>query len=222
MSREKELLAGKKAVIFDLDGTLVDSMWIWPSIDVAYLGQFHLSLPEDLQSAIEGMSFTETACYFKERFGISDSIEEIKSCWNRMAYQKYAAEVPLKAGAGAFLEWCRKQGIVLGIASSNSRELVQVVLEALGVSAYFHVVATSCEVAAGKPAPDIYLHVADKLGIEPKDCLVFEDVTAGILAGKRAGMQVIGVEDAFSAADRAQKCDLADGYILDYTELCEE
>ena len=85
-----------KAVIFDLDGTLVDSMWMWEDIDIEYLGRYGLSCPEDLQKAIEGMSFTETAVYFKERFGLPDSIEEIKEAWIAMSLEKYEKEVPLK------------------------------------------------------------------------------------------------------------------------------
>lgn len=76
-----------KAVIFDLDGTLVDSMWMWEDIDIEYLGRYGLSCPEDLQKAIEGMSFTETAVYFKERFGLPDSIEEIKEAWIAMSLE---------------------------------------------------------------------------------------------------------------------------------------
>ena len=76
-----------KAVIFDLDGTLVDSMWMWEDIDIEYLGRYGLSCPEDLQKAIEGMSFTETAVYFKERFGLPDSIVEIKEAWIAMSLE---------------------------------------------------------------------------------------------------------------------------------------
>ena len=71
----------KKAVIFDLDGTLVDSMWIWRDIDIEYLGRFGISVPSGLQTEIEGMSFSETAVYFKERFHIPDSLEKIKRDW---------------------------------------------------------------------------------------------------------------------------------------------
>ena len=77
-------------------------------------------------------------------------------------------------------------------------EMVDAVIDSLKIGEYFNVIATACEVAAGKPAPDIYLNVADRLGVIPEDCLVFEDVPAGILAGKRAGMTVCAVADEFS------------------------
>ena len=83
-----------KAVIFDLDGSMVDSMWIWRSIDIEYLGRFGIALPDKLQADIEGMSFSETATYFKERFALPDSLEQIKEDWNRMAWDKYEREVP--------------------------------------------------------------------------------------------------------------------------------
>ncbi|MFR0800682.1 MAG: HAD family hydrolase [Suilimivivens sp.] len=96
-----------KAVLFDLDGTLVDSMWVWNDIDVEYLGRFGLSLPETLQKEIEGMSFTETAVYIKQKFSIPDPIEKMKEDWNVMAFDKYVNEVPLKKG---FLNFLRSAG----------------------------------------------------------------------------------------------------------------
>ena len=87
----------KKAVIFDLDGTLVNSMWVWHDIDIEYLGRYGYDVPEDMVQEIEGMGFTEVAVYFKERFRIPDEIETIKEEWNRMAFEKYATA----------LEWCK-------------------------------------------------------------------------------------------------------------------
>ena len=95
------MMDGIEAVIFDLDGSLVDSMWIWKDIDIEYLGRFGLEPPAGLQSEIEGMSFSETAGYFKERFRLPDSVEKIKEDWNRMAWDKYMSQVPLKEGVRA-------------------------------------------------------------------------------------------------------------------------
>ena len=210
------MLQNIRAVIFDLDGSLVDSMWMWRAIDIEYLGRFGIPLPEDLQSRIEGMSFSETAVYFKEHFPIPDSIDQIKEDWNRMAWDKYANEVPLKPGIPEFLERCREEGIKLGIATSNSRQLVENIAEVHNLRDYFSCIMTGCDVAHGKPSPDIYLAVAEGLDCPPTQCLVFEDIIPGIQAGKAAGMRVCAVEDAYSVNDRERKKALADYYISDY------
>lgn len=219
---EHEMLKDTDAVIFDLDGSLVDSMWLWRAIDIEYLGKFGIALPENLQSRIEGMSFNETAVFFKENFPITDSLEQIKETWNRMAWDKYAHEVPLKPGIPHFLAHCKKRGIRLGIATSNSRELVTNVINAHNLQDYFSCIMTGCDVSKGKPAPDIYLAVAKALGVACERCLVFEDIIPGILAGKAAGMKVCAVEDAYSAHDRERKKDLADYFIESYHEVVGE
>ncbi len=209
----------KKAFLFDLDGTLVDSMWIWESIDVEYLDRFGLELPEDLHSCIEGMSFSETAQYFKERFSIPDTLEKMKSDWNRMAWEKYTQEVPLKSGIREFLRYHRARGVKMAVATSNSRELAEAVIAVHGLTDTFDVIVTGCDVAHGKPFPDVYLEAAVRLGVDPSECLVFEDVVAGIQAGRSAGMEVAAVEDAYSLYQERQKKELADLYIADYQEL---
>ena len=213
------MLNEKKAVIFDLDGTLVDSMWMWKSIDIEFLGSRGIACPDDLEREIEGMSFTETAFYFKERFHLEESLDAIKAIWTDMSLDKYKNEVPLKPGAEEFLAYLASQGIHTGIATSNGREMVDAVIESLKIGKYFKIVATSCEVAAGKPAPDIYLKVAKELDVLPSQCLVFEDVPAGILAGKRAGMTVCAVDDEFSRDLEDEKRELADYFINDYYQL---
>lgn len=216
------ILQDKKAFLFDLDGTLVDSMWIWEKIDIEYLGRYGLELPDNLQASIEGMSFSETALYFKERFSIPDSLEEMKADWNRMAWEKYTQEVPLKPGIRDFLEYYRARGVKMAVATSNSRELAEAVLAVHGLTDVFDTVVTGCEVAHGKPWPDIYLEAAARLGVDAGECLVFEDVVAGIQAGRSAGMKVAAVEDAYSLYQSRQKRELADYYVTDYNLLLTE
>ena len=213
------MLKDKEAVIFDMDGSLVDSMWVWKEIDIAYLGKFHLTIPEDLQRQIEGMSFTETAVYFKERFSLPCTVEEIKADWNQMAWEMYRTRVMPKPGAIDFLEHCKKQNIKLGIATSNSRPIVDMVLKEREIASYFSCIMTGCEAKKGKPAPDVYLLTAQQLQVAPEKCLVFEDIVSGILAGKAAGMEVCAVEDAYSAYQREEKKKLADYYIQDFREI---
>ena len=201
----KNFLENKKAMLFDLDGTLVDSMWMWEAIDIEFLGDYGYECPDDIQRAIEGMSFSETAVYFKERFDLPLSLDEIKAVWVKMSIDKYRHEVPLKPGVLEFLKYCREKGIRTGIGTSNGSEIVDAVLTSLNVKEYFDVVVTACEVAHGKPEPDI--------------CLVFEDIPAGIMAGKAAGMPVIAVEDDFSEELMDEKRELADAVISDYREL---
>lgn len=217
--RRHQMLQDTDAVIFDLDGSLVDSMWLWKAIDIEYLGRFNIAMPENLQSKIEGMSFGETAMYFKENFDIPDSLESIMDCWNKMAWDKYMHEVPLKKGVAGFLKGCRENGILLGIATSNSRELVENVAAVHDLKNYFSCIMTGSDVPKGKPSPDIYLAVAEKLKVAPERCLVFEDIIPGILAGKNAGMRVCAVEDLYSAQAREEKKRLADYYIEDYLGL---
>ena len=208
-----------EAVIFDFDGTLVDSMGIWGEIDVEYLGKYGLQVPNGLQEKIEGMSFTETAEYFKQNFAIPDSIEEIKEQWNKMAGFKYTHEIALKKGAREFLDFCYQKGLKIGIASSNSMDLVVSAMKALDIYHYFDIVCTSCDVGKGKPAPDVYLKAADDLQVAPSHCMVFEDIIPGIQAGKAAGMTVCAIEDTYSSKQKEQKKELADYFIEDYLEL---
>lgn len=207
------------AVIFDLDGTLVDSMWMWKAIDIEYLARFGIEFPPDLQKNIEGMSFSETARYFKDTFKIPDSLEKIKSDWNRMAWDKYENEVPLKEGVSELLAYLRENNIPAGIATSNSRELVDLIIGRHNIGDYFASIRTSCEVEKGKPAPDIYLLVARDLKVEPARCLVFEDIIQGIMAAKNARMKVCAVYDKFSENEEEEKIRLADYYIRSFFEI---
>lgn len=215
----KDDLKNYQAVIFDMDGTLVDSMWMWHQIDIDYLGKFNIEVPDGLQEAIEGMSFSETAIYFKNRFQLSDSLEQIKSDWNRMAHDFYCHHVPVKEGVLEFLQYLKDERYKLGIATSNSRELVDSAFQSLHLDHYFDCIMTSCEVKKGKPAPDIYLAVAKKLDIPVSGCLVFEDIIPGILAGKAAGMKVCAVEDDYSSSLKMEKMNISDYFINDYYEL---
>lgn len=216
------MLKDIEAILFDLDGSLVDSMWMWREIDIEYLGKFGIPLPEQLQSDIEGMSFTETAVYFKERFHLPDSVEQIMDDWNQMAWDKYSHEVPLKNGVRELIAHCIRNGIKLGIATSNSRALVENVINAHELMDAFDSIVTGCEVDKGKPAPDIYLEAARRCGVVPEKCLVFEDIVPGILAGKSAGMKVCAVDDLYSKHQNEEKKRLADYFITDYFEIATE
>lgn len=209
-----------EAVIFDLDGTLVDSMWIWKDIDEAYLIKHGYTLPPELQKEIEGMSTTETATYFKNRFDIEDSVEDIKSEWIAMAHDYYAHKIPLKSGAKEFMHKLHKNGVKLGVGTSNFREMTELVLKKHEVMGLVTSIRTSCEVEKGKPNPDVFLKVAEDLDVHPSKCLVFEDTHAGVIAANRAGMDVIAVYDDLSAPYKREIESDSIQMIKDFNELC--
>lgn len=220
---ETKMLEDIDAVIFDMDGTLIDSMWIWPSIDEDFFEKYNLVEPENFHENIEGMSYTEVVHFFLEAFPtLKQTPEQIMDEWTEMARDRYMNEAPLKTGVHGFILEMKRKGKKIGIATSNGRALVEDTLNALGVSQYFDVVRTACEAGKGKPAPDVYLLVAKELGVSPGHCLVFEDVPMGILAGKNAGMKVCAVDDAFSRIQEEKKKSLADYYIYDYDDIKNE
>ena len=214
------MLEGIKGVIFDMDGTLIDSMWVWEEVDVDYVKRYQLVEPEGFYEAIEGMSFTDVAKYYKKTFPqIRDSVEQIKADWMEMGFRLYRDEVELKSGVKEFLEELKKRGMKIGIATSTDRDMTEMVLEARGILQEFDAICTSDEVKIGKPAPDVYLKAAEDLGVDPKDCLIFEDVSAGLMAGKSAGMKTCAVADKFSEDQIEKKRALADYFIQDYFEV---
>ena len=213
------LLDDIKAVFFDLDGSLVDSMWIWGSIDDDYLSEYGIDKPLDLQSDIEGMSVVETAVYFQNRFHIDEPVEVMIGRWNDMAFDKYANEVLVKEGGLEFIKYCTDQGIKLGICSSNSRKLLETVLKKHGIFDFFDVIISGEDVCKGKPEPECYLNAARQVGVPVQNCLVFEDLVKGIEAGNRAGMITCAVEDDYSNDQWEEKVKNSDYCIRDYHSI---
>ena len=214
------MLKDIKAVIFDIDGTLIDSMGVWTDVDDIFIEKYQLTEPEHFHEGMEGKSYSETAQYFLDLFPeLPHTREELEAEWHQMVYDIYTKEIQLKKGAYEFILEMKRKGIKLGIATSNSRELAEGMLANNQVLLHFDSIWTSDEAKAGKPAPDVYLRVAESLQVEPENCLVFEDVPKGILAGKIAGMKVCAVQDAFSNAQDEQKRFLADYYIKDFDDI---
>lgn len=219
MKEKWNMLENIKAVIFDLDGTLVDSMNLWGEIDVDFLADRHIDMPEGLQQELEGLSMTETAVYFQQTFGLTDTVEELMTIWNNMARDAYLHHIPMKPGAIEFLTYLKEHEIPMGIATSNSRELVEATYQAHQLGNYITCCVTANEVEHGKPAPDVFLEAARRLEIDPKQCLVFEDIIAGIQAGHNANMKVCGIYDEYTKDISDEKKALADYYIEDYYEI---
>jgi HAD superfamily hydrolase (TIGR01509 family) len=214
-----DMLNNIKAAIFDLDGTLIDSMGIWGKIDIDFLEKRGIEVPSDLREHIEHLSFIDTAKYFKNRFNLSETIEDIMDEWNNMAYYEYSNTVVLKPGAKEYLDCLKAKGIKLALATSNSHVLLEAVLKKNGVFNYFDSITTTIEVERGKNHPDIYLLSASKLQVSPEECMVFEDILPAVLGAKAAGMTVIAINDSYSEHQREDILKNADYYIYEYEEL---
>ena len=213
------MLTNIDAVIFDMDGTLVDSMWIWDEIDRVFFAQRKLPYEKKMQHEVEGMHIEEIAAHFKQKFDLQDSIKELVTLWSEMAYEVYKTEVDYKLGVRRFLNYCRNNKIIMGIATSNSIEMINAIEDRLDFSEFFDCIVTAYEVQKGKPAPDVYLEAARQLNVSPDRCLVFEDIPMGMLAGKKAGMSVCGVQDASSADQEELKRSYCDYYINSFHDF---
>lgn len=210
-----------KGAIFDMDGTIIDSMWVWNRIDMDYLKRRGTDVPPDLLENIGHLSFNETAKYFKDRFNLSESIEDIQKEWNDMAFNEYSNNVTLKPGVKKFLNILKTKKVKISLATSNSLPLIEAVLKNNGIYKFFDSITTTDEVERGKNFPDIYLLAAKKIGLAPNECIIFEDILPAIIGAKASGAKVIGVHDFYSKNQMNDIMEKADSYIFEYNELIE-
>ena len=213
------MLNNIEACLFDMDGTIIDSMWVWRQIDVDYLARFGFEVPKNMSKDFEGKSMKEVARYFKDRFHIEDDLDTIVSDWNDMAMYQYTHNVKLKPHLKELLEYLKNNNIKIGIYTSNSMVLAKESLSALNILDYFDAITAGCGDIKGKPAPDGYLITAEKLMVRPEKCLVFEDLTMGIQAGINAHMKTCAVKDEYSMYQDNEKKSMADYYIEDYIDV---
>ena len=208
------------AAIFDLDGTLLDSMWVWREVDRAFFEELGMAELEDYARSIQGMSFRETAEYTVGRFGLDRTVEEVMAGWTRMTAEAYARRVALKPGALRYLRGLKRAGVKLAVATANREELVGPTLRRWGAWELFDTVCTAAEVGdAGKSDGALFMLAARKLGVDPSDCAVFEDTLEGVRGARRAGMGAYAVRDAGNDHHESEIAALADGVVDDFNGM---
>lgn len=193
-----------KAAIFDMDGTILDSMCVWDRLGDDYLRMVGIEPPRDLWETIRTLSFQETADYFVKTFALPHSPEELVRIWDDYAAERYRTMAKPKPGAVKYLKQLDEMGIKICLATATSGTLAREMMEKHGMMPYLRFILTEEDVGACKTSPDIFLEAARRLGERPADCVVFEDSLHAIETAKKAGFPVWGVYDE-SSHDRQDK-----------------
>ena len=189
-----------EAAIFDLDGTLLDSMWVWKRVDDVFFEKRGMESPEDYGRALAGKSYRESAEYTIERFGLSESWQEIVDEWTGQAVYEYANNVQLKCGAREYLHLLKNCGVKLAVATALPEYLYRPCLENLGIIDLFDALCSTDDTGGrGKAKGEVYLLAAGRIGVDPAKCAVFEDIPEGINGAIYAGMKAYAVLDASGA-----------------------
>ena len=209
-----------RGAIFDVDGTLLDSMFIWDTIGEAYLRSIGYQPKENLNETFKNMSLHQAARYYQTEYGVTLSIDEIMDGVNAMLERYYRFEVPLKPGVAELLERLRQDGVKLCIATATDRHLVEAALDRCGVLSCFGEIFTCNEVGHGKDEPDIFEAALRFLGTRREETLVFDDALYAVRTAKEAGFPVAAVYDSHerSQAEVRARSDL---YLEDLTQLVE-
>ena len=209
------------AVIFDFDGTLVDSLSLWQDIDRIFLGSRGYEVPPDLHEAIAGMSFEETADYFRKRFSLTDSVPQIMQTWENLSLSEYLNSIPFKPGAKNYIRSLHRTGKPLGIATSNIPTTTEAFLQKHGLHGCFGAMSYTGNATAGKPDPAVFLNAAKTLGVDPNSCLAFEDTLEGISAARSAGMDTVAIREKWSP-ELSEKIRRMSGTVVDNYLLLPE
>ncbi len=205
--------------IFDLDGTLIDSMPMWHNFVKIYLEKYSLTPDEYLQANAKDMSFIESAKYIHEHYPVDNSPEEIALDMSNTAADAYANTIAIKHDVKPFLFALRCKGVRMCIATASPREWAQAALKRLNIDHYFSVILSCYDLKTSKSEPFIYDRAFDILGTDKETTYVFEDSVNCMRTAKAAGYKVIGVKDEMSAADEEEIKKLSDIYIKDFDDF---
>lgn len=209
--------------IFDMDGTLVDSMPFWGNLAAEYLQDQGLPSPTAAQrEAMKTMTMTESSAYIVEQFGVPCTPQQAAADMNARMERHYREDVPLKPGVKEYLQSLQEKGVQMCVASATAQPLIQACLSRLGVADRFRFLLSCEDVGAGKSSPKVYLTAAQRLGAAPAETAVYEDALLAVNTARDAGFYVVGVYDESAADQWAEIEALTKEQIRDYTALPAE
>lgn len=202
-----------RGAIFDVDGTLLDSMYLWDRVGEDYLQGKGIAPLPDMEERVRTMSMMQIAQYCQEAYGMTEPAQQIIDEINGMVLEKYRNEVQPKPGVKALLSMLREKGVALAVATASDRCLIEEALERTGLLPYFDVFLTCSEVGAGKDSPAIFYAACKAMGTRPEETVLFEDSLYSMKTAKKEGFLVAAVFDESAAGETEEIQQLADWYV---------
>lgn len=209
------------ALIFDLDGTILDSMEVWNEVDEIFLGKRGFKVDREYTDTVKSCSMTQSAEYTIRRYGLKESPEEVIAEWEATVEEEYRSNIRLKKGAREFLKEAKDMGLKIACATALNRKNAVNSLRNNDVLSFFENMTTLEDLGneVSKSDPSIFLLVSSKLGVDPSRCLVFEDVLGAIEGAKKGGFGTVIVYDRLSAGDYEKGVNTADFHISDWSSV---
>ena len=212
----------KQFAIFDMDGTLVDSMVYWERLATEFLESKGVrEISPAILEQIKPMTMTESAALFIREYGLPGTAEGVAAEMNAMMDEHYRRDIPLRPGVFAYLEGLRRRGVAMCVASATAEELMEACLTRLGVAQHFSFLLSCEQVGAGKNRPDVFWEAARRLGAPAEDIAVYEDALYAADTAKQAGFYTIAVRDDSNQSQWETLTALADETIPDWQQAAQ-
>ncbi len=205
-----------------MDGTIIDSMWIWKELALRSFTQRGVQAPDNLELTLFSMNFLDAADYCIKESGADMTKEQLVEEWMRDAQRMYEQDITLKPFTRELLDHLKSLGMTICLTTANFKEVAGMILDKFSLTSLFDSVTVTSEVNASKLKPDVFLLTASKHQTKPERCVVFEDSYYAVLGAKAAGMGVIGVFDDFAKHMEQDIRLLADAYIYSFGELMDD
>lgn len=206
-------------LIFDMDGTLIDSNGIWRDVDIAFLEKRGMPYTKEYYEGVAHTIFPLAAVFTKEYCQLEESCEEIMAEWMELASDMYATDVAVKPGVVDYLEQCRARGERMMVLTSSVPEHCRTALTHLDLMKYFERVIFAQELGLEKKNPECFKKVSAIMDVKPEDCTVYDDSVAACRGAKAAGMQVVGVYDSYFDMTVDEMQQVCDRYIRSFEEM---
>lgn len=210
----KPILKEKKAVIFDMDGTLIDSMPMWSSLDVKYMNSIGIEPRPDFHEKVRTLTISLAAEYIHEAYNTSQTPAEIEAEFKEMAYHYYSDTIPLKPGVFELVKQLAKAGYKLSVATANDISMTAACLKRLGIYEDFSAVVNCDMAGATKAKPDVFDLACERMKVSREDCVIFEDSLYAIKTAVEAGYSVIGVYEASQSDKWDEICGLTECQVV--------